>query len=133
MTPFGIRKRLKKLIGFGGGDASESGDAPRRDRPKISITLVSPDGGEETCEALANSSVLFATGNMAKPLGSGCADATCATCRCEVLEGEENLTPQSEAERACLESNKHPTTLRLGCQAEVRRGAVKIRGYEFVV
>ena len=133
MTPFGIRKRLKKLIGLGGDDGPRDDDAPRRDRPKISITLVSPDGGEETCEALANSSVLFATGNMAKPLGSGCADATCATCRCDVLEGEENLTPQSEVERECLASNKHPTTMRLGCQAEVREGAVKVRGYEFVI
>jgi len=133
MTPFGIRKRLKKMLGLGGDDAPRDDDAPRRDRPKISITLVSPDGSEETCEALANSSVLFATGNMAKPLGSGCADATCATCRCDVLEGEENLTPQTETERKCLTSNRHSTDMRLGCQVEVRRGAVKVRGYEFVV
>ena len=134
MTPFGIRKRLKKMMGMGRDDAPD--DLPaRKARPKISITLVDPDGNEETCQAPAGSSLLFATGNMAKPLGSGCADATCATCRCDVLEGEEHITPQSGRERATLKENGFSEDMRLGCQAEITAPdiSVKIRGYEFVI
>lgn len=134
MTPFGIRKRLKKMLGLGRDEAPED-LPPRRERPKITITLVDPEGNEETVQAAADSSVLFATGNMARPLGSGCADATCGTCRIEVLEGEEHLTPQSGRERATLKENGFSEDLRLGCQAEIRGEgvSVKVRGFEFVL
>jgi len=134
MTPFGIRKRLKKMLGLGGDDAPDAATT-KKERPKITITLVDPDGNEETCQAPLGSSVLFATGNMARPLGSGCADATCATCRCEVLEGEEHLSPQSGRERACLKDNGFSEEMRLGCQAEIltQDETVKVRGFEFVV
>jgi len=134
MTPFGIRKRLKKMMGLGGDDAPD--DLPaRKARPKITMTLVDTDGNEETCQAPAGSSLLFATGNMAKPLGSGCADATCGTCRCEVLEGDDHVSPQSGRERATLKENGFSEDLRLGCQAEIlgQDISVKIQGYEFVV
>ena len=130
MTPFGIRKRIKVLLG---GDGNAKRSTPSRpDLPKITITLTDGEGNEETVQAAAGSSVAFATANMARPLATGCSDATCATCRVEIVAGAENITPQSEGERKCLEENKHPAALRLGCQAEIRQGVVTIRGHEFV-
>jgi ferredoxin len=133
MTPFGIRKRLKKMLG-GAPDKKEK-MPPRPEPAKFTITLVDPEGSEETSKASVESTLLFATGNMAKPLGSGCADATCGTCRVDVLEGAEHLPEQSARERATLKENGFSTDMRLGCQVEVKKpGAnIKIRGYEFVI
>ena len=134
MTPFRIRERLKKLLGLGRDEAPED-LPPRREPPKITITLRDPEDNEETIQAPAGSTVLFATGNMAKPLGAGCADATCGTCRIEVLDGEEHLSPQSGRERATLKENGFSEDLRLGCQAQIQGEGVSVtaRGYEFVV
>ena len=131
MTPFGIRKRLKSLLGMSGDEPSVKLQ-PRREIPKVTLTLVDADGNEETLQCEQGSTITFGSGNAARPLGTGCSDATCATCRCEVLEGAEHLSEQTGKERATLKENGFDTSWRLGCQTEITGGAVKIRGHEWV-
>lgn len=126
-TPFGIRRRIKRLFGI--QDAAADGAAPRE---RISLTVVGPKGDEETGSAAAGSTILAASGNLRHPVASGCAQGDCGTCRVEVLEGAENLSEQTDRERLTLKSNKHPEAWRLACRAEVLHGAVKVRAFEVV-
>ncbi|MFZ5475483.1 MAG: 2Fe-2S iron-sulfur cluster-binding protein [Myxococcota bacterium] len=126
-SPFGIRRRLKRLFGL------EKPAAPAEpEREKISVTVVGPDGSENTATTWAGASILSASGALRRPIASGCADSTCGTCHVDVLEGEENLVEQSARERATLKDAGHPATQRLACRAEVVKGSVKVKAYELV-
>ncbi|MCB9795780.1 MAG: (2Fe-2S)-binding protein [Alphaproteobacteria bacterium] len=132
MTPFGIRKRIKKALGLEpAGDAPKPAARPPRER--VTLVLVDGDGEEQTYQGDAGFSPLYISGNMEKPIGSGCNDSSCATCRVEVLAGAENLSEQDERERQTLRENGHSTDLRLACRAEILRGTVKVRAFEFLV
>jgi ferredoxin len=125
-TPFGIRRRLKRLLGMDKEVAKEP------EREKISVTVVGPDGAENTATTWAGASILSASGALRRPIASGCADSTCGTCHVDVLEGADNLSEQSPRERATLKENNHPASQRLACRAEVLHGAVKVKAYELV-
>lgn len=133
MTPFGIRKKLVALVGTlipGGGGPKPP---PAASRPKITLVVVYADGQEATAQAEAESTVIEAAANLARPIATGCADSTCGTCRVEVLEGAENLFPAQDArERATLKDNGFPTNLRLGCRVQVNSGIAKVRPFELV-
>ncbi|RJQ15592.1 (2Fe-2S)-binding protein [Candidatus Woesearchaeota archaeon] len=53
----------------------------------------------------------------------GCQDGLCGTCRLKILEGAENCTPLTEAEKAMGDRDEHN---RLGCQLKIKGGKVKI-------
>lgn len=125
-TPFGIRRRLKSLFGM------EEKPAAAQSTEKISLTVVGPNGEENTASAAAGSTILAASGNLRRPIASGCAQGDCGTCRVEVLEGSENLTEQTERERNTLASNKHPLSYRLACRTEIEHGSCKVRAFELV-
>lgn len=131
MTPFGIRKKIKALMGLGSGE-----DTPKQNlrpqRPKVTLVLLDRDGKEQVFEGDAGSSPLYISGNMAMPIASGCNDSSCSTCRIEVLEGEENLSPRSAREIATLKANDRPENLRLACCSEILKGAVRVRAFEYV-
>jgi ferredoxin len=135
MTPFGIRKMIKKLLGLGGdkSDSPGSGAPVRKERPRVNLIVVDEEGMEQSVEGSANDSLVYISGNMGKPIGTGCSDATCGTCRVEVLDGEENLTPQEARERSTLKENGFSEELRLGCCALLREGGAKVRAFEFIV
>ena len=131
MTPFGIRKKLKSLMGL---DTSADDRAPvkRPERPKVTLVLVDDRGKEQTFSGDVGSSPLYISGNMERPIASGCNDSSCGTCRIEVIEGAEHLSPQSPREKQTLAANGFPTTLRLGCCSEITGGTLKVRAYNFV-
>ncbi|MCP4920519.1 MAG: (2Fe-2S)-binding protein [Proteobacteria bacterium] len=132
MTPFRIRERLKELLGLTPSKAARDTAAPSPRREKVTLVLVDGDGNEQTYDGGAEDSPLFISGNMKKPIGSGCNDSTCATCRIEVLEGAENLSPQDDRERNTLKENGHPEDWRLGCRVSIMQGTVKVRAHEFL-
>lgn len=126
-SPFGIRRRLKKLFGI------ETPTATRAATPKVQLTVVGPDGAEQTTSCDVGGTILGATGRMKRPIASGCSESTCGTCRVEVLEGAELLSEQSGRERATLKENNLAQTLRLSCRAELAvAGAVKVRAWELM-
>ena len=126
-TPFGIRRRLKRLFGIpldGGAEAAAA---------EVKVTLtVSSSRGDETNESVAGSTLLAISGRMKHPIASGCSDSSCGTCRVEVLEGADNLTGQEARERGTLKENGYPTTLRLACRAELVGGSAKVKAFEVV-
>ena len=132
MTPFRIRERLKVLLGLEPSKNDREKTAPPPPRPKVTLVVVDADGNEQTYDGGAEDTPLFISGNMKKPIGSGCNDSSCATCRIEVLEGAENLSPQDEREIATLKENGHPETMRLACRVSIMKGSVKVRAHEFL-
>ena len=129
MTPFKIRNRLKKLLGR---EVPERQDIQPPPRSKVMLRVVDADGMEQSFQGNAGDTPLFISGNMEKPIGSGCNDSTCSTCRIELLEGAENVSPQGEHERKTLRDNGHPEHLRLACRTEILQGDVQVRAYEFL-
>lgn len=130
MTPFHIRKRLKQLLGL--EPATKSEDPKPPPRPRVTLVVVDAEGNEQTYQGGQGDSPLYISGNMAKPIGSGCNDSSCATCRIEVLSGAENLTPQDAHERATLKANGHPEDWRLACRTAITGGSVTVRAHEFL-
>lgn len=131
MTPFGIRKRIKSLLGIDApGQAEEA--APKKPKEKVTLVLVDANGEEQTYAGTPHMTPLYISGNMQKPIASGCNDSTCSTCRIEVLEGAENLSERDAREIRTLAENGRPAELRLGCRAEILRGTVKVRAFEFL-
>lgn len=130
MTPFGIRKFIKRLLGLGPTESTEDARPPAR--AKVTLILVDEKGEEQTYQGGAGDTPLFISGNMAKPIGSGCNDSSCATCRVEILEGHENVSPQGSGEMETLAANAYDENLRLACRMEILQGSVKLRAYEFL-
>ena len=134
MTPFGIRKKIKSLLGLG-TDEGESRRSPapvRKERPKVSLIVVDGEGMEQSVQGSATDTLVYISGNMHKPIGTGCSDASCGTCRVEVLDGEDNLSAQESRERATLKENGFDEELRLGCCAQLLENSVKVRAFEFI-
>ncbi len=51
----------------------------------------------------------------------GCEEGICGTCMIEVMEGEDNLSELTEAEKDLMRDKKH----RLACQCKIKSGEVK--------
>ncbi|WP_434043176.1 MULTISPECIES: 2Fe-2S iron-sulfur cluster-binding protein [Sorangium] len=64
------------------------------------------------------------------PVAFSCRDARCATCRVEVVEGEQLLEPPTRGERDLLDRLGAPPRLRLACKAVLRAGPglIRLRG-----
>ena len=57
---------------------------------------------------------------------TGGGNASCSSCRVRVLKGAENLSPIEEAESQVLDAFDLKVSHRLGCQALVMSGEVKV-------
>ena len=121
MTPFGIRKKLKKWLGL---EKSPSPKAP--ERPRYTVTFELPNGSTYDVEAKEGDSLVLASGRGAYPIATGCSDGTCATCRVEVLEGD-SLSQPDEYEMRTKENSGVPPSLRLGCQTAVLGPGLKVK------
>lgn len=121
MTPFGIRKKLKALLGGGSS-------APKKPPvPKYSVTFELPDGSTYEVAAKKGDSLVLASGRGASPIATGCADSTCGTCHVEILAGADMLTPEDEPERKTKAENNVPESHRLGCRTEVLGEGVRAK------
>lgn len=125
-SPFGIRRRLKSMLGM----EAKAAAAPREEIPKVDLVIVGPDGNEQAIKVDVGSSIVSASSRMKRPIATGCSDSTCGTCRVDILEGAENCVEQSPRERATLKDNGFPTTYRLACRTELVKGAVKAKAFE---
>ena len=123
MTPFGIRKKLKKLLGFDNGPKASSNPP----RPKYSVTFVLPDGEEYQADAREGDSLVLASGRSEYPISTGCMDSSCGTCEVVVLAGNENLSPVTGKETATKDANQIEDAHRLGCQTAVLGEGVKVQ------
>ncbi len=128
-SPFGIRRRIKSLLGIAGNTPAPE---PEVEPEKITLVLVGPKGDEQTVTTYAGSTILGASGQLRHPIASGCSDSTCGTCRVEILEGAENLSEATAREKGTLKESAHPAGYRLSCRTEILTGTVKVRAFELV-
>ena len=122
MTPFGIRKIIKKML-F--GERIPHQKAPERPRHPVLFEL---SGNRSfTADAKEGDSLVLASGRGPFPIGTGCSDGTCATCRCEVLTGADMLSQEDDKERRTKAEHGCDDSFRLGCQAAVLGPGVSVR------
>jgi ferredoxin len=98
MSRFGIRKKLKGLLGDTG-------------RPEIithPITYILPDGTEKLVQAEDRYNVLMASESLPSPIGTGrraggpCPDGRCGLCRVKQVDGA-GLSPLSDMEKQTMD------------------------------
>lgn len=123
MTPFGIRKRIKSLLGL--GDKAATPQKPQV--PRYAVTFSLPDGSSYEVQAKQGDTLVLASGRGPSPIATGCADSTCGTCQVEILGGADSLSPIDEAETRTKKANNVPEHRRLGCRAEILGEGVKVR------
>ena len=121
MTPFGIRKKLKRL--FGGGKAADEAAT----RSSFDVRIQAPDGSEYTVKGKEGETLVTVSGRGAYPVMTGCAEGDCGTCRVEVLAGAGSLSAAQDREARTCEANAVPAGWRLGCQARLQGPGLSIR------
>ena len=122
MSRFGIRKRLKGMIGGGVSRAPQI--------VQCEVTFVLPDGSEHSVIAEEHYTLVMASQALPSPIQTGCPDGGCGTCRVEVLS-DLGLSPMGDAEREVIEKNvKEEGAIRLGCHTKIRGSGAKIRVFE---
>ena len=122
MTPFGIRKKLKSLLGGGKSSGSDGSE-----RPAYEVKITAPDGSEYTVQGKQGETLVTVSGRGAYPIMTGCAEGDCGTCRVEVLAGAGSISAEGERERGTKETYKVPGSWRLGCQARLEGPGLHVR------
>jgi ferredoxin len=115
MTPFGIRKRLKALLGI----APPARREPEPELPPVAVSFVRPGGERFEVTGTKGDTLVLVSGRGDWPIATGCKDSTCATCQVDVLDGAGALTATTDHELDTLRRNGAPETRRLGCRARV--------------
>ena len=101
MTPFGIRKKLRGLVGLG---------KPTVDIVRYPVTFILPDGiekvvdTEERYDLLMTSQWLPAPISTGRRAGSPCPDGACGFCRVEALD-QTGLSPISDSEIEVMDAH----------------------------
>jgi ferredoxin len=90
---------------------------PKRGDPSPVVETDVPEGGAlvDVCD------------EHRAPVPFSCKAANCATCRVEVLEGEDELLPMKDDERDLLDLCGAPPHVRLACQAKMKPGLARLR------
>ena len=125
MTPFGIRKKLKSLLGM--GDTPAAAAPKEQEVPTYTVNFILPDGTDYNAKAKEGDTLVMSSNRGAAPIATGCADGTCGTCRVEVVLAHDQLTPETEHERATKLANNVPREFRLGCQTGVLGEGIRVK------
>ena len=121
MTPWGIRNRIKGLMGQGGANGGS------RDE-QLSLTMVLPGGATHAVKCESKYTLVMASQALETPIATGCPDGACGGCGVEVLDGT-GLAPPLPAEQTLLDT-KYPgqgTKWRMACHARVIGSGSKVR------
>ncbi|MEE2674871.1 MAG: 2Fe-2S iron-sulfur cluster-binding protein [Myxococcota bacterium] len=82
--------------------------------------LIRFEPSRKSIEVPVGTTLLEAVQRAELPIASACgADATCARCGLEILEGADTLAPEAEHERDIKQRNRIDTGLRLSCCIDV--------------
>lgn len=119
MTPWGIRKRIKSVLGRPA--------APEREQA-YTLTLVLPDGSAHEVKAEERYTLVMASQSLETPIATGCPDGHCGNCAVDVLE-DKGLAPASDAEAKLLRE-KAKAGQRLACHARVVGSGGRFRVYQ---
>ncbi|MCK6507367.1 (2Fe-2S)-binding protein [Myxococcota bacterium] len=122
MTPFGIRKKLKSLLGGG-----KSADTGASERPAWEVRVTAPDGSDYTVQGKQGETLVTVSGRGAYPIMTGCAEGDCGTCRVEVLAGAGSVSSEGSREQNTRQTYKVQDGWRLGCQARLEGPGLHLR------
>jgi ferredoxin len=110
MTPWGIRKKIKSLVGGGGASAQDE---------QLSLAIVLPNGKEHTVQAEPRYTLVMASQTLETPIATGCPDGGCGGCAVEVLDPS-GIAQPSAAEQTLLDEKwREKPNVRLACHARV--------------
>jgi ferredoxin len=123
VTPFGIRKRLKKLFGLEA--APPKPKAPPAPRYEVQFEL--PDDTSYTAKGKSGDTLSRISGRGPRPLATGCADTSCGTCAVEIIEGVDMVTEASEHELLTKAANQVPEQYRLACATAITGEGVVVK------
>lgn len=124
MTPFGIRKRLKRLLGL---EASAKPAKKRPEVPRFEVRFELPDGTSYEAKGKAGDPIARISGRGPRPLSTGCADTSCGTCAIEIIAGEGQITPESDHEARTRKANGVPDGRRLACATAITGPGVVVQ------
>lgn len=102
MTPFGIRKRMRSLLGGGKGRSAEA-------IVTHTVTFLLPDGSERTIETEERYNLLMASQALPAPISNGrraggpCPDGACDLCRVEIVDAT-GLSPLADFEQKVMQA-----------------------------
>lgn len=119
MTPFGLRNKLKGILG-------RPGSGPRVDE-RVPVTFVTPDGKEQQVLSELRYTLVMASQTLDAPIATGCPDGHCGGCVVDVLDAT-GIGAPSPAEAKLL-AEKPEQGIRLACHARVvgPGGKIKVR------
>lgn len=119
MTPWGIRNRIKSLVGRPGGAKSDE---------RLRLTLVMPDGAAHEVEAEARYTLVMASQSLETPIATGCPDGGCGTCVVDVLDGR-GLAAPTDSETKLLKEKAKPGQ-RLACHTRIEGSGAKVKVHQ---
>jgi ferredoxin len=119
MTPWGIRNRIKHIIG--GAPARSSADE------QISVRMVLPTGKEHEVLCEPKYTLVMASQTLETPISTGCPDGACGGCTVEVLDGAGLAAPSAAEKRILDEKWKDKPTWRLACHARVTGPGARVK------
>ena len=100
----------------------------RRERARVTLIAERADGQSVHLQVFCGESLLDACDGQDSPLPSCCRSAACGTCRVQVLEGAEHLSPPASDELDLLDVfDADPGDVRLACQARPITGGAVLR------
>lgn len=117
MTPFGLRNKLKSILG-------RSGPVERADE-RVPLTFTTPDGKVTEVRSELRYTLVMASQTLEKPIATGCPDGHCGHCVVDVLDAT-GLGEPSAAEAKLL-AEKPEKNIRLACHARVVGPGAKIK------
>ena len=123
MTPFGIRKRLKKLLGL-----ERPPPRPKAPpAPRYDVLFKLPDDTSYTAKGKSGDTLSRISGRGPRPLATGCSDSTCGTCSVEILEGHDMVTAADDHELRTQAANQVPDDRRLACATSITGEGVVVQ------
>jgi ferredoxin len=120
VTPWGIRNRIKGIVGGADKKATRSDD-------ELTLTIVLPTGKEYSVKAEPRYTVVMASQTLETPIATGCPDGGCGGCTIDVLDGS-GLAPATAAEQKLLDEKwKEKPTFRLACHARIIGSGARVK------
>jgi len=118
MTPFGIRNRIKAVLG--------RSNAPAATVEQISLEIQLPNGSSQTVRCEAGYTLVMASQSLETPLATNCPDGHCGDCVVDLVEGK-GLRVPTQAEQKLIEEKYPGQNVRLACHARIESSGAKVK------
>ncbi len=119
MTPWGLRSRIKGLLGGGAGAPAE--------HEQCTLSMVLPTGAECQVKAEPRYTLVMASQTLETPIATGCPDGACGGCTVEVIDGSGLAAPTAAEQKILDDKWKNNPTWRLACHARISGSGARVK------